>query len=229
MRFPATLALVDGDVGYSSSLAEHLRELGIQVRHFGDSSDLIAEPDAFGFEFYAFDLALAGVDGVEMIRILRRRTNAGIVVVSDRLPSEVFDSVIIAGADMYLAKPIRFGQIALAIQAVHRRIARAAETQAQWKLDRRAGQLIAPDGKRVELSGTDVAVLECFAGAAGATVSREALRATLGGPPTEQPDNLLHATIYRLRRRIERVTSTRVPLQSQPRVGYVFRAPLRLV
>lgn len=229
MRFPSTLALVDGDVGYSSSLAEHLREFGIQVRHFGDCSDLIAEPDAFDFEFYAFGLALAGVDGVEMIRILRRRTNAGIVVVSDRLPAEVFDSVIIAGADMYLAKPIRFGQIALAIQAVHRRIARAAETQAQWKLDRHAGQLIAPDGKRVELSGTDVAVLERFAGAAGATVSHEALRATLGGPPIEQPDNLLHATIYRLRRRIERVTCTRVPLQSQPRVGYVFRAPLRLV
>ena len=39
----------------------------------------------------------------------------------------------------------------------------------------------------------------------------------------------LNAVIFRLRRRIERATPTLVPLQSKSRVGYVFRAPLRVV
>jgi len=34
--------------------------------------------------------------------------------------------------------------------------------------------------------------------------------------------------IYRLRRRIEKVTGAVVPLQSQSRVGYVFKAPIKL-
>lgn len=43
---------------------------------------------------------------------------------------------------------------------------------------------------------------------------------------TEEPDNALSATIYRLRRRIERATDCVVPLQSLSRVGYVFKGPL---
>jgi DNA-binding response OmpR family regulator len=55
------------------------------------------------------------------------------------------------------------------------------------------------------------------------------LRRRLGRSETDEPDNLLHATIYRLRRRIERATPTLVPLQSQSRVGYVFKATLSRV
>ena len=44
-----------------------------------------------------------------------------------------------------------------------------------------------------------------------------------------ETDDGLSATIYRLRRRIERATPTLVPLQSKSRVGYVFRAPLQLL
>ena len=41
-----------------------------------------------------------------------------------------------------------------------------------------------------------------------------------------EADNLLHAAIYRLRRRIERATRATVPLQSEPKVGYSFRGRL---
>jgi hypothetical protein len=57
-------------------------------------------------------------------------------------------------------------------------------------------------------------------------VTRETLCERLGLPP--DGDNL-NATIYRLRRRIERATPAVVPLQSKSRVGYVFRAPLMAV
>jgi len=226
---PKTLALVDDDPEYCEFLAQYLSQQGVDVRRFADSSDLLADPRAFDFEFYVVDLALPGVDGLEMIRILRRRTGVGVLVVSGRLASDVFDSVLIAGADMYLAKPVRFEQIALAIRAVYRRIASAPEAAAQWKLDRNASELIAPDGTRIELSGTDFAVMECFCDAKGATVSREALLTRLGRTRADESDNILHATIYRLRKRIERATPMLVPLQSQSRVGYVFRASLGLV
>ena len=57
-------------------------------------------------------------------------------------------------------------------------------------------------------------------------MTREALCQQLGRPVTEEPDNALSATIYRLRRRIERATDSVVPLQSLSRVGYVFKGTL---
>jgi DNA-binding response OmpR family regulator len=226
---PKSIALVDDDKEYTEFLAQYLQEQGVRVEVFADSNDLLVHPDPYGFEFYLLDLMLPGIDGSNLIDILRRRTNAGIVVVSGRLGPDVFKQVVGAGADMYLAKPVQFEQVLVAIKAVHRRIKSATQPTAEWRLDPRAGQLQAPDGAVVDLSDADLAVLECFVQANGEVVSRETLRQRLGRADDNDASDGLNATIYRLRRRIERATPTIVPLQSKSRVGYVFRAPLKLI
>ena len=223
---PVTLALVDDDTEYSEFLTQHLRSQGVEVQTYGDSSDLLADMAPYRFDFYVLDLMLPGVDGVELIRILRKRTQAGVLIVSGRLGPEVFADVINAGADMYLTKPVTFEQVELAVRAVHRRIMTTAKTATAWKLDRRRSLLTAPDNQTVDLSPTDLILMDCFLKAQGAVVTREQIRELLEGTSAAESDNSLHATIYRLRRRIERVTPLAVPLQSQQKVGYQFRAPL---
>jgi len=224
-----SLALIDDDKEYSEFLAQYLRELGTEVFVYKDSNDLLADAEAFGHDFYLIDLMLPGVDGVELIKILRRRTEAGILVVSGRLGPDVFKDVIVAGADMYLVKPVQFEQVALAIEAVQRRVGKPPSPAAAWKFDRRAGELVAPDGTRVTLSDIDRTVVECFLDAQGEPVSRDTLRRRLGRVVQDDADDGLNATIYRLRRRIERATPALVPLHAKSRVGYVFRAPLVVV
>ena len=225
---PLHLALVDDDAEYTEFLSQHLRDKGMAVDVFADSHDLMALDDPYGYDFYVVDLMLPGIDGVNLIKLLRRRTNAGVLVVSGRLAAEVFREVVTAGADMYLVKPVQFEQVEIAIEAVQRRAAASGAAQeTAWTLDRRSRQLVAPDGARVELSDADRALLECFAEANGEVVTREALRRGLGKADDESGDGL-NATIYRLRRRIERATPSVVPLQSRSRVGYVFRAPLKV-
>jgi DNA-binding response OmpR family regulator len=224
--FPKHLALIDDDAEFSEYLAQHLRERGMDVSVFNDSNTLLADSDPNRFDFYLVDLMLPGVDGVELINILRRRSDAGILVVSGRLGPEVFASVMNAGADMHLAKPVQFEQVVLAVQAVQRRAGRSAVTPQVWKLDRRARELLVPDGSRVTLSDADLVVLGCFLDSAGEAVTRETLSQRLGRARDDEGDDGLNAIIYRLRRRIERATPMLVPLQSRSRVGYVFRAPL---
>jgi DNA-binding response OmpR family regulator len=226
---PRTLALIDDDAEYSEYLAQHLRGTGIDVSVFDDSNALLADDAAHRYDFYLVDLMLPGVDGVELIKVIRRRSDAGLLVVSGRLGPEVFASVMTAGADMYLAKPVQFDQVSLAIQAVQRRAARDVTTSKPWKLDRAARELLVPDGARVALSDADLIVIECFIDAAGQTVTRETLSKALGRESDDEGDNGLNAIIYRLRRRIERATPMLVPLQSRSRVGYWFRAPLAAV
>ena len=223
---PATLALVDDDTEYCEFLAQHLRNQGIKVQAYGDSSDLLADVEPYRFDFYVLDLMLPGVAGTDLLRIIRKRSQAGVLIVSGRLGPEVFAEVINAGADMYLTKPVTFEQVELAIRAVHRRIMTTAKTATAWKLDNRRSVLTAPDGQIVELSPTDLLLMECFLKAEGEVVSRDQIRELLGYSSEADSDNSMHATIYRLRRRIEKVTPLAVPLQSQQKVGYQFRAPL---
>jgi DNA-binding response OmpR family regulator len=223
---PSRLALVDDDAEFCEFLSQHLRAQGVEVTAFGDSNDLLASDGACGHDFYVLDLGLPGVDGVDLIKVLRKRTQAGVLVVSGRLGPEVFRQIVEAGADMYLVKPVQFEQVALAIRAVQRRAAQPAAKSEAWRLDHLGAELRAPDGARVPLSDTDLQVLQCLLEARGDTVTRDALRLRLGRVPSAQGDDGLNAIIYRLRRRIERATPLMVPLQSRSRVGYVFKAPL---
>jgi DNA-binding response OmpR family regulator len=224
---PKTLALVDDDREYAEFLAQHLRGLGVKVDVFGDSNTLLADVDAYRYGFYVLDLMLPGIAGTDLIKVLRLRSEAGILVVSGRLAPEVFVEVLGAGADMVLAKPVTFEQVALAMRTVFRRAGAAQPANAPWLLDRRARALMAPDGARVDLSEADVLLLECFAQADGQAVSREVLRQRMGRASEAETADSVYAAIFRLRRRIERATPAAVPLQSKSRVGYLFRAPLK--
>jgi DNA-binding response OmpR family regulator len=224
---PQSLALIDDDVDFTESFAAYLREQGVAVSVFGDSSDLLASESPFGYDFYVVDLMLPGVDGDELIRILRRRTDAGVLVVSGKVGASTFEAVVDAGADMYLETPVGLEQILLVVKALQRRAVLRGQRELGWVVDLRANQLLAPDGAKVDLSDTDVTVLRCFLEAEGAIVTRDTLVQRLGRDDANTLDNTLHATIYRLRRRIEKASSSLVPLQSEPRIGYIFRAPLK--
>lgn len=226
---PKTLALIDDDSEYTEFLSQHLREQGVAVSVFPDSNDLLTQEGAFGYDFYVVDLMLPGVNGLELIKLIRRRSDAGLLVVSGQLGPEVFSEVVSAGADMYLAKPVLFEQVITSIRAVQRRVQPANPADAPWSLDRRARQLISPDGAVVDLSDIDMAVMNCLHGAKGTTVTREALCNALGRMPDGNAPDGLNAIIFRLRRRIERATTLTAPLQSKPRVGYLFKAPLKVI
>ncbi|MFP8778503.1 response regulator transcription factor [Hydrogenophaga sp. RWCD_12] len=226
---PSTLALIDDDRPFADGLSAHLRDLGIDVAAFADSSDLLASADPYAFEFYVTDLMLPGVDGVDLIKVLRRRTSAGILVVSGRLAADTFKQVVKAGADMYLAKPVQFDQVELAIEAVQRRVGASDPLQNTWRLDQRIAQLVAPDGARVDLSERDLALLACFVEANGEVVPRETLLRRLGAVGESEVSGGLNGTVFRLRRRIERATPAAVPLQAKSGIGYAFRAPLKAI
>lgn len=224
---PSSVAIVDDDGTFSRYLADYLQGQGMSAVWFADSDDLLCSASAFQHDFYVLDLMLPGIDGLDLLRLLRRRTQAGVLVVSGKNGSEVFGDVISAGADMLLAKPASFEQILLGIRAVFRRSGRSGQSEDIWRFDAAGASLHAPDGALIELSPSDVLLLSCLIEHRGDTVGREVLAQRLG--LSDEDPNALHAAIYRLRRRIERATSAHVPLQSKSRQGYSFKARLQRV
>lgn len=229
LSLPRTVAVIEPQVDVAEITARHLQQCGVRATVFPDSDDLLTSDDPYGFEFYLHELALPGIDGMALLRLLRRRTSAGIIVLTAQGGSQPFTDAMLAGADMFLTKPVGAAQIEAAILAVHRRAAAGdapvAPGPAIWRLSERRRCLVSPGGIEIALSATDLQLLQCFADARDGLVSRDALGERLGRS-RDGDDNWLNATIYRLRRRIETATDGMAPLQSQPRVGYVFRARL---
>jgi two-component system, OmpR family, response regulator len=227
LMLPTSLALVDDDSEYTEFLQQDLVARGIQVDVFADSNDLLTAQSPFNYGFYILDLMLPGIAGEDLIKLLRRRTQAGVLVVSGKLAPDVFDQVMRAGADMYLTKPVRFEQVAIAIESVYRRASAATlDKSGTWRLDEWACKLAAPDGAVVEVSEADIALLKCFVHANGEVVSRDILNNQLNQLKGRSDQDGLNATVFRLRRRIEKATPATVPLQTKAKVGYVFKATL---
>lgn len=229
VRLPLTIAIIDGDSEFLTGLKTFLHNHGTSATGFTDSDEFVTSHAPFEYGFYVLDLDCPGIDGFTLCRLIRKRLRAGILVLSSRAQVGDFEKSLNAGADMYLAKPVRLEQVIASIQAIQRRVVNEATlTHSTWVYDKHARQLTTPEGNVVELSPTDALLIERFVSAGTNLVTHEQIRETLGISSSEESDNTLHAAIYRLKRRIERSTDIPAPLQSQSRAGYVFKGEIAL-
>lgn len=202
--------------------------LADKVTQFEDGDEFLLHLHAFDFDFFVVQLAQRGVPGVDLVRLIRRRSSAGIVALDSGGSGEGFVAALNVGADMVLGLGAPADHLLAALTAVRRRAnVSAVPACGVWKFLEARSVLQTPSGISIALSDSDRALMRCFATAKGARVERRALIACLWGDTTEPMDNALHATLYRLRKRIERVGGQGLsPVHAVSRVGYEFRAPL---
>ncbi|MDN3919294.1 winged helix-turn-helix domain-containing protein [Roseateles violae] len=207
--------------------AGHLA-LGSECALFEDSDDFLLSPDPFGFGFYLVELAQRGVQGIDLVRLIRKRCPAGVIALSDG-SEDAFVPALEAGADMVLDRAAPAPHLAAAVAAVRRRLQRQpapAQALQGWRLLDAEAVLQAPDGTRIPLSESDMVIMGCLATAKDRRTDRRTLVESLWGPGASAMDNALHATVYRLRKRIEQAGQPVVPVHAVARIGYEFRAPL---
>ena len=224
-QWPRRLCLVHAEGTQGEALAVALSGAGIAVKRFAAGDASLVDESAFDFDFYVVVQTLPAFDGSEHVRRLRQRTKAGAIVVSPQCDSAVFRRALQAGAD--LCVPAQWGHEAVlqAVQTVARR-SLAPRAALAWVLAGAASTLTTPLGVVLPLLESDVKLLGCFVDTGGESVTREHICERLGRTSSVENHNTLHATVYRLRRRIEQTTQETLPLQSRPRVGYYFRGQI---
>ncbi len=89
---PARVALVDDDGEFNEFLSEYLRARGAVVRSFRDGESFLKELEASSFDAYIVDLTLPGLDGVDVIAVLRGKDpHTSVLVVSGRVGPDAFN------------------------------------------------------------------------------------------------------------------------------------------
>jgi len=169
--------LVEDDVSVAGAMESALRRRGYDVVRAATVAEALAAPSV---DLVLLDLGLPDGDGIEVCRELRRRDDhVAIIAVTAR--GEERDRVIglRIGADDYVVKPYSMAELQARMDAVLRRVARAAPPTPVLE----AGPLrLDPETRRVTVDGTEVMLtrkefelLTVLARGAGSVVSRDRL------------------------------------------------------
>ncbi|HWG16358.1 MAG TPA: response regulator transcription factor [Acidobacteriaceae bacterium] len=173
-------------------------------------------------ELVITDLVMPGLDGIELTRAIRDRSNAPVIVLSVRSQDAQKVAALDEGADDYMTKPFSIQELLARVRVQMRRIATVeAESVIElgdFRIDLERHQ-VTVKGQETHLTPKEFDLLVYFARNADRVLTHKTLlRAIWGGAGIDQPE-YLRVLIAQLRRKIEPGGEPRYVL-SEPWVGY---------
>jgi DNA-binding response OmpR family regulator len=178
--------LVEDDEGVASALAELLGQTGATVVRTGRGADALHRVK--GCDLVLLDLGLPDMDGLEVLRTLRRASAVPVIIMTARDSDGAVVLGLRAGADDYLVKPVRKAALLARIQAVMRRVSRVGgDASVQGPvvagpvtIDRERRE-VTMEGTPQALTKTEFQILTTLAARQGEAVSREELMLEVWG------------------------------------------------
>lgn len=172
---------VEDDTSIRELMLYALRASGFEAEGFSDSTGLFAALDVTSPQLILLDIMLPGMDGIEMLKQLRRSpATSQIPVIMASAKGTEYDKVaaLDLGADDYLAKPFGMMEMVSRIRAVLRRTSGPkAEPLLRLGLLTMdpASHTVRADGTRVELTLKEFDLLKLFLEHPGRVFSRDQL------------------------------------------------------
>lgn len=223
----ARVLVVDDEADLRRALERALVLHGYAVETAPDGSDALRQLAAEAPDVLVLDVAMPGVDGLEVCRRLRSagdRTPVLMLTARDGVDDRV--TGLDAGADDYLVKPFALEELLARIRALLRRTGpEEAGTVLRFAdLSLEPGTLQVRRGERpIELTRTEFLLLELFLRHPGQVLTREVISANVWGYDDGPASNSLDVYIGYLRRKTEAGGEVRL-LQTVRGFGYVLRA-----
>ncbi|MER6410091.1 response regulator transcription factor [Streptomyces humidus] len=193
--------VVEDDRGIAESLVRGLRRAGYVVEGVSTGRAALSAPSP---DVVLLDLGLPDIDGVEVCRRLRARSDAVIIAVTAR--GEEADRVVALdeGADDYLVKPFGLAELLARMRAVLRRRRPTGPEilrHGRLELDLRTRQ-VSVDGRAVALTPKEFGILECLAADPGRVVSRQQILDRAWDAHWYGPTKVLDVHVAALRRKL---------------------------
>jgi DNA-binding response OmpR family regulator len=168
----ASVLVVEDDPAITTQLVRGLRLAGYEASSVGTGREVLSSP---AVDVVLLDLGLPDIDGVDVCRQLRARSDGAIIVITAR--GEESDRVLALdqGADDYMVKPFGLAELLARIRAVLRR-SRPQDSESlrhgDLLVDLRTGKVTIA-GRNVPLTPKEFGILECLASDPGRVVTRQ--------------------------------------------------------
>ena len=200
------ILVVEDDPRLGRFLKQGLSENSYTValaRTCAEASDALVETH---YDAIVLDLTLPDGDGLELITEWRASgLNEPVLILSarDRLDDRI--KGLNVGADDYLPKPFSLEELLARLRALIRRQSTSKQTVLERngiKLDL-LGRLVTVNGKAVDLTGREYALLEVFMQNAGRVLTRTLISERIWASHFDVDTNLLDVYMSRIRGKLE--------------------------
>jgi two-component system KDP operon response regulator KdpE len=220
------ILVVDDEAQITRVLRTTLSTHGYDIRVANDGETALEVVKDWTPDLVITDLAMPNMDGLELCRRLRTKTQVPIIVLSVRGEERTKVRALDAGADDYVTKPFGMEELLARVRANLRRN-RAEESESaaieagDFRIDPGARSVVVKD-RAVHLTPKEFDLLVYLARHPGKVITHRALLgAVWGGESTEQVE-YLRVFVGQLRRKLEPSPNSPRYIVTDPWVGYRF-------
>ncbi|MCY3622341.1 MAG: response regulator transcription factor [Gammaproteobacteria bacterium] len=218
------LLIVEDEVLLAAQVDKFLRENDFVVDMATDGEEGLYYAREYDYDVAVIDLGLPKLTGIELIKTLRRESNAvPVLILTAR--SDWRDKVggLEAGADDYLTKPFHMEELLARLKVLIRRAAGFASSVIEhgpMKLDTSSKE-VRIEGALVELTAFEYRLLEFLALNPSRVVSKAELTEHLYEQDFDRDSNVIEVFVGRLRRKLDPAGSLK-PIRTVRGQGYRF-------
>lgn len=203
---------------------------GYEVTKVSDGRDGLKLAESGQFDLLLLDIMLPGLNGMEVLRRLRRASNMPVIILTAR--DAVMDRVsgLDLGADDYITKPFFIEELLARIRAVLRKHPAATKIPVAAHTMLKCGRLALDeaahevwyDGHRIELTSREFTLLAYMMKNQNIVLSRDTLMAQVWGYDYVGETNVVDVYIRYLRSKIDDVFQIKL-IYTVRGVGYVMK------
>jgi two-component system KDP operon response regulator KdpE len=226
------ILVVEDDEATRTALRRDLRARGFDVVEAPDGRTALRRWEARRPALVLLDLGLPDMDGVNVLRRIRREATTPVVILSARDAEAAKIEALEGGADDYVTKPFSTDELQARIRAVMRRAAGPAADAGgrvavgPLVLDPLAHR-VTVNGEILPLTPREFEILAVFLAHQGRLVTRGRLLRAVWGEAYQGANHYVHVHVSQLRRKIAAVDAAgelRDLVTAEPGVGYRVRA-----
>jgi len=221
------ILVVEDDIALASFLKK-----GLEAEHY--AIDIAPDGEEAGcavyesdYDLIMLDLNLPKLDGLDLLRALRRKQRSvPVLVVTGRSRIEDRVQALDAGADDYLIKPFSFSELSARVRALLRRrpvvngqLLKVADLELN-----RVERTVQRSGKRIELTSKEFGLLEYLARNAGHRLTRNMIIEHVWNLSFDTGTNVVDVYINYLRKKVDEGFSPKL-IHTVRGVGYELRCP----
>ena len=229
----AIVLVVEDDDEARAVLVRELGSRGYRTQEAADGQSAMERWEAGRPDVILLDLGLPDMDGLEVIRRIRRESQTPIVILSGRFAEREKVEALDRGADDYVTKPFGLAELHARLRVALRRAAGpGGDTDARIVVGPlvfdAARHEVSVDGRAVDLTPREFELLRVLLGEQGRVVTKGKLLRAVWGQAYQGEDSYVYVHVSQLRHKLAAADAggaLRDLIVTEPGVGYRVREP----
>ena len=224
------ILIFEDEVDLAQILAEYLQRVGVATTTLADGLAVMAVLRRTPPDLLLLDLMLPGMDGISILRELRKTSDLPVIMVTARVDEIDRLLGLELGADDYVCKPYSPREVVARVKTVLRRTQSSAGVTVSPKIGGAALEIDADAlqarvaGKSLELTPKEFRLLRALAGKPGRVFSRAQLLDALYDDHLDVSERAIDSHLKNLRKKLVQAFPGEDPIRSIYGVGFAFES-----